>query len=269
MTRATSTRRGLGITAGLEAGLARELAARCQHLGYHSLWSNDEPAASGLETLARFATGAPQLELGVGVLPVDRHRPVQIAAEVDRLEIDPAKLWIGIGAGQLRPQIDVLQRAVAELRDVLPAETRIVMAAMRPRLCRLGGAVADGVLLNWMLPEHVPQARRAVQEGAADGRRAPPVVASYVRVAVGHGSRRRLRDEERHYRTINEGHRKHFAAMDVPLGSVGVAVSTPLEAHEQLARYQSALDVPIVRVLANADAISLSAVADAAAPRRA
>jgi hypothetical protein len=43
--------------------------------------------------------------------------------------------------------------AVAEL---LPAETRIVIAAMRPRLCRLGGAVADGVLLNWMLPDHLP-----------------------------------------------------------------------------------------------------------------
>jgi hypothetical protein len=36
--------------------------------------------------------------------------------------------------------------------------------------------------------------------------------------------------------------------------------------HERLAPYQSALDLPIVRVLANADATSLTAVADAAAP---
>ena len=47
-----------------------------------------------------------------------------------------------------------------------------------------------------------------------------PVVASYVRVAVGPKASRRLREEEGFYRTINEGHRKHFAAMDVPLGSV-------------------------------------------------
>jgi hypothetical protein len=106
-------------------------------------------------------------------------------------------------------------------------------------------------------------ARRSRRGGA---RRAAPVVASYVRVAVGSGSLQRLRDEESHYRAINESHRKHFAAIDVPLGSVGVAASTPPEANERLAPYQSALDLPIVRVLANSDATSLTAVADAAAP---
>jgi hypothetical protein len=65
---------------------------------------------------------------------------------------------------------------------------------------------------------------------------------------------------------INESHRKHFAAMDVPLGSVGVAASTPPEVHARLAPYQSTLDLPIVRLLANADPTSLAAVVDAAAP---
>jgi alkanesulfonate monooxygenase SsuD/methylene tetrahydromethanopterin reductase-like flavin-dependent oxidoreductase (luciferase family) len=266
MKTSTPTRRGLGITAGLEAGLARELGARCERLGYHSLWSNDETAASGLETLAQLAAAAPRIELGVGVLPLDRRQPARIAAEIDRLGIDPGRLWIGIGSGQLRPQIDPLRRAVAELREVLPAQTRIVVAAMRPRLCRLGGAVADGVLLNWMLPEHVAEARRWLQEGSDEAGRAAPMLASYVRVAVGSDSLRRLRDDERHYRSIDERHRKHFAAMNFPLGSVGVAASTPPEVHEQLAPYQSQLDLPIVRVLANADVTSLTAVADAAAP---
>jgi alkanesulfonate monooxygenase SsuD/methylene tetrahydromethanopterin reductase-like flavin-dependent oxidoreductase (luciferase family) len=253
------------MTAGLDAGLARDLGARCEHLGYHSLWSNDEPAASGLETLAHLAAAAPRIQVGVGVLPLDRHEPARIATELDRLGLDPAKLWIGIGSGQLHPQIDLLQRAVAELRERLP-ETRIVVAAMRPRLCRLGGALADGVLLNWMLPDQLAQARRWVQAGADEAGRAPPVLASYVRVAVGPGSRQRLRDEERHYRDINEGHRKHFAAMNVPLGSVGVAASTRAEVHERLTPYQSALDLPIVRVLANRDVTSLTVVAEAAAP---
>jgi alkanesulfonate monooxygenase SsuD/methylene tetrahydromethanopterin reductase-like flavin-dependent oxidoreductase (luciferase family) len=258
--------RGLGITAGLEAGLARDLAARCEHLGYDSLWSNDEPAASGLETLAHLATTAPNIELGVGVLPLDRHEPAKIATEIDRLGLDPAKLWIGIGSGQLRPQIDALQRAVTELRQRLPAQTRIVVAAMRPRLCRLGGAIADGVLLNWMLPDQLAEARRWVQAGADECGHAGPVVAAYVRVAVGSGALQRLGDEEERYRNINEGHRKHFAAMNVPLGSVGVATSTRPEVQETLTTYQHAVDLPIVRVLANPDAASLSAVADAAAP---
>lgn len=181
-------RRGLGINAGLEAGLARDLAARCERLGYHSLWSNDEPTAPGLETLALFAAGAPQLELGVGVLPLDRYKPVVIAREIDRLGLDPAKLWIGIGSGSLRPQIDVVRRSVAQLPELLPKGTRIVVAAMRPRLCRVGGAVADGVLLNWMLPDQAARARQWVREGADVARRAAPLVASYVRVAVGPGS---------------------------------------------------------------------------------
>ncbi|MGH3112323.1 MAG: LLM class flavin-dependent oxidoreductase, partial [Gaiellaceae bacterium] len=196
MITSTQARRGLGITAGLDPGLARDLAVRCEHLGYHSLWSNDEPSSPGLQTLARFAASAPRLELGVGVLPLDRYEPARIAAEIDRLGLDPARLWIGIGSGQLRAPIDIARRAVAELRELLPEQTRIVVAAMRPRLCRLGGAVADGVLLNWMLPGQAVQARRWVHEGADEVGRAAPVVAAYVRVAVGRGAAHRLRDEE-------------------------------------------------------------------------
>jgi alkanesulfonate monooxygenase SsuD/methylene tetrahydromethanopterin reductase-like flavin-dependent oxidoreductase (luciferase family) len=268
MTMDTSTpiRRALGITSGLDAGLARDLAVRCEHLGYHSMWSNDEPAAPGLETLAQVAAAAPQLELGVGVLPIDRHQPVRIAAEIDRLGLDPAKLWIGVGSGGLRSPIETVRRVVADLRELLPAQTRVVVAAMRPRLCRIGGAIADGVLLNWMLPAQAAEAFQWVREGADDAERPAPVVASYVRVAVGSGSLQRLRDEERHYRSINEGHRRHFEAMDVQLGSVGVAASTRTEVLEMLAPYDSALDLTIVRVLAEHDVASQRAVMIAAAP---
>jgi alkanesulfonate monooxygenase SsuD/methylene tetrahydromethanopterin reductase-like flavin-dependent oxidoreductase (luciferase family) len=266
MNTSTPSRRGLGITAGLDAGLARDLAVRCEQLGYHSLWSNDEPASPGLETLVHFAGAAPQLELGVGVLPLDRHQPVRIAGEIARLGLDPAKLWIGVGSGQLRAPIHLVQRGVAELRELLPEGTRIVVAAMRPRMCQLGGAIADGVLLNWMLPAQAAQARRWVQQGADQAGRATPIVASYVRVAVGADSLHRLRDEERRYRKINEAHGQHFEAMDVPLGSVGVAASARPGVLDGLAPYHAALDLPIARLLIAPDATSLTAAAVAAAP---
>lgn len=257
---------GLGINAGLAPSLAADFAARCSELGYHSLWSNDEPTAPGLETLAHFAGGAPRLHLGVGVLPLDRHRASQIAADIDRLGLDPAKLWLGIGCGQLPRQLDAVQRAVAELRELLPPKTRVMVAAMRPELCRLGGAIADGVLLNWMLPAQAAHARQWVEEGAETEGLVPPITALYVRVAVGHGSDQRLRDEEGRYREINEGHRRHFAAMGVSLGSVGVAASRRTEVSDGLRPYGSAVDLPIVRVLAATDLASLVAVAEAAAP---
>jgi alkanesulfonate monooxygenase SsuD/methylene tetrahydromethanopterin reductase-like flavin-dependent oxidoreductase (luciferase family) len=259
------SRRGLGVDAGLEPGLARDLASRCQELGFQSLWSNDDPGAPGLETLAHFAAGAPALELGVGVLPLDRHPPAAIAAAIDRLGLDPARLWLGIGSGALPTQIEPLRRAVAELRELVPG-ARIVIAAMRPRLCRLGGEIADGVLLNWMLPDGAARAREWVREGAAGADRDAPVVASYVRVAVGPGAQARLDAVEGRYRTLTPGQARHFAAMDVPLGSVGVATATGDEAREALAAYDPALDLTIARVLAEPEASALGAVADAAAP---
>ena len=221
-----------GRRRGLDAGLAREMAAHCEQLGYQSLWSNDEPAAPGLATLAEFAAATAKIQLGVGVLPLHRYQPAEIAGEVERLGIDPARLWLGIGSGALSPQIDSLQRAVAELRSLLPETTRVIVAAMRPRLCRLGGAIADGVLLNWMLPGQAGKARQWVREGATEhGQMA--LVASYVRVAVGPKASRRLREEEGFYRTVNEGHRKHFAAMDAPLGSVGIAGLAAVRGHRR------------------------------------
>jgi alkanesulfonate monooxygenase SsuD/methylene tetrahydromethanopterin reductase-like flavin-dependent oxidoreductase (luciferase family) len=258
--------RGLGISAGLDPGLARELAQVSEQLGYHSLWSNDEPHASGLLQLAHFAAGTPRLELGVGALPLDRHKPKQIANEIDRLGLDPTRLWVGVGAGQLHSAVEAIQRAVAELRELLPEQTRLVVAAMRPRLCRVGSANADGVLLNWMLPARAAQARQWVEEGADEAGRPAPVVASYVRVALGPGAPQRLRDEEDRYRNKNEGHRRYFEAMNVALGSVGVAAPTRGEMRAGLAPYQSVLDLPIARVLAARDAAALHALATAAAP---
>ena len=257
--------RALGIDAGLEAGLARELAARCQGLGYHSLWSNDAPEAPGLETLAHFAAGAPELDLGVGVLPLQRYEPASIAADVERFGLDPGRLWLGIGSGTLQPQIEPLRRATAALRDLLP-DARIVIAAMRPRLCRLGGEIADGVLLNWMLPDGAARGRGWVHEGAAEAGREPPVVASYVRTAVGPGAQERLDAVEGRYRTLTPGQQRHFEAMDVPLGSVGVVGENGDGVAEQLAAYTPALDLTIARVLALPEADALAAVADAAAP---
>ncbi len=250
----------LGVTAGLDEPTARELAARCADLGYSSLWSNDEPDAPGLEMLAQFAAGAPQLDLGVGVLPLDRHPPERIVADVERLGLDPARLWLGIGSGRLRPALDPVRAAVAELRARLP-DARLVVGAMRPALCRLGGALADGVLLNWMLPAHAERARGWVQEGAEG--RTSPTTALYVRVAVGPGATQRLEAEEGRYRTLTAA---HFEAMDVPLGTVGVAAADRRDVTAGLAPYRPAVDLTIVRALAGRDLASLVAVAEAAAP---
>jgi alkanesulfonate monooxygenase SsuD/methylene tetrahydromethanopterin reductase-like flavin-dependent oxidoreductase (luciferase family) len=259
--------RGLGVAAGLDPAVARELAGRCADLGYRSLWSNDHPMASGLETAAEFAKAAPGLEVGVAVLALDRHQPADIAAKVTELGLDPGRLWLGIGAGFTKRPLGVVREGLEAVRSALPDGARVVVAAMGPKMCALAGAEADGVFLNWMTPARASWARDRVREGASEADRdAPPTIFGYVRVAVGEGAAERLLKEESFYRELHQGYIKHFQSLGEEPGTVGIAAEDPAEVPERLGEYEDAIDHVVVRALAHADAESLGAVAEAARP---
>lgn len=257
--------RGFGIAAGLDADVARDVARRCESLGYASLWSNDHPMGSGLETIAVFAEAAPAPDVGVAVLALDRHSPPDVAAKLRELGIPPERLWLGIGAGFTKRPLGVVRDGLAALREVLPGGARIVVAAMGPKMCALAGAEADGAFFNWMTPEKAAWARERVHEGAAEAGREPPPVFGYVRVAIGDDAEQRLLKEESFYRQLHQGYIRHFEALGAPEGTVGIAVRHPAEVQEKLAGYH-AIDHVVVRALAHADAESLGVVAAAAAP---
>jgi alkanesulfonate monooxygenase SsuD/methylene tetrahydromethanopterin reductase-like flavin-dependent oxidoreductase (luciferase family) len=259
--------RGFGVAAGLDPAVARELAERCAARGYSSLWSNDHPLASGLETATQFAAAAPALEVGVAVLALDRHAPTEIASKVTELGLDPTRLWIGIGAGFTTRPLGVVREGLAGMRSALPEGARVAVAAMGPKMCALAGAEADGVFLNWMTPEKAAWARERVLEGATDAHRAsPPPIFGYVRVAVGPDAGERLLKEESFYRQLHQGYIRHFEALDREPGTVGIAATDPADVASELRLYEAAIDHPVVRALAHADTKSLGAVADAAAP---
>lgn len=256
--------RGFGVAAGLDPEVARPLAARCAELGYASMWSNDHPGAKGLETLAEFAAAAPGIDLGVAVIAIDRTPPEQIAADVERLGLDPARLWLGIGAGFSGRPLTRMREALPELRERLP-DVRLVLAAMGPKMCALAGAEFDGVFFNWMTPEFAGQARGRVEQGAREAGRDTPPVFGYVRTAVGEDAATRLAKEESFYRDLHDGYRNHFARLGEPEGSVGVAAADAEAAQRALAAY-AALDTVVVRGLASARVESMTGIAAAAAP---
>lgn len=239
---------GFGVDAGLDPAIARELASCCLDLGYGSLWSNDTADASGLQTLRALAEGAPGLDLGVGVLPMDRHDPALVAEEVQRLGFDPSRLCIGIGSGAGRPPLDVVRRALDDLRRLLPDSVRLHVAAMKPRMTALAAVEADGVFLNWLPPRQAALAREQVRDAAGEAARVPPPVLSYIRVAVGPGAHDRLRAAERVYRGY---HGEHFDALGLPLGTVGIAELDHAAVRGHMSAYAAALDVPVVRALAD------------------
>src|SRR3954469_24724215 len=172
--------RGFGVTAGLDPEIASPLAARCQELGYSSMWSNDHPGASGLETLAEYAKGADRIDLGVAVIALDRQSPSQIASEIDRLGLDRDHLWLGLGAGFTEKPLTTMREALPGLREALPG-IRLVLAAMGPKMSAFGGEEWDGVFFNWMTPEFAAKTRERIEEGAREAGHQPPPVFGYVR----------------------------------------------------------------------------------------
>jgi alkanesulfonate monooxygenase SsuD/methylene tetrahydromethanopterin reductase-like flavin-dependent oxidoreductase (luciferase family) len=256
--------RGFGVASGLDPEVAGPLAERCAELGYESLWSNDTPIASGLETLPAFAESAPQLELGV-TLALDRHTPAEIAAKLQHLGLPPERLWVGVGAGHHKQPLGLMREALPQLRGALPG-VRLALAAMGPKMTTLGGGSYDGVFTNWTTPDAAAEARQRVHDAAREAGREPPPVLGYVRTAVGGDAAARLLKEESFYRELHDGYRNHFARLgDSPPGSVGVAAASAQEAQDALNRYD-ALDVVVVRALASATVEAMTALAEATAP---
>lgn len=257
-------KRAFGVAAGLPAEVCGPLAETCEETGYSSIWSNDHPGAKGLETLAEFAKASDRLELGVGVIALDRQTPETIAADIERLGLDPGRLWIGVGAGFRKKPLTFMTEQVGELRQALPG-VKVVLAAMGPKMCALAGASYQGAFFNWMTPEFAAGARKMVDAGAGDANRATPPVFGYVRTAVGDDAAKRLAKEESFYRGLHTGYINHFARLGEPEGTVGVAAADRDEAQRKLAAY-GALDTIVVRGLASARVEPMTALARVAAP---
>jgi alkanesulfonate monooxygenase SsuD/methylene tetrahydromethanopterin reductase-like flavin-dependent oxidoreductase (luciferase family) len=255
--------RAFGVAAGLDPEVAAPLAARCEELGYVSIWSNDTPLASGLDTLAAFANGSGALDLGV-TMALDRHDPAAINERVERLGLDRGRLWVAIGTGHSERPLSTMREALPALREAIPG-VRLVLAGMGPRMSALAGSAFDGVFLNWITPEFAAGARESVHSGAAEAGREPPPVLGYVRTAVGDDAQKRLTKEESFYRDLHEGYRRQFARLDKPVGTVGVAAPDADAVQRELAAYE-ALDFIVVRGLASANLESMGALAAAAAP---
>jgi alkanesulfonate monooxygenase SsuD/methylene tetrahydromethanopterin reductase-like flavin-dependent oxidoreductase (luciferase family) len=236
--------RAFGVAAGLDPEVARPLAARCEELGYNSMWSNDHPGAKGLETLAQFTAAAPNVEL-------------------DRVGVNPAKLWLGVGAGFSKKPLTAMRESLPALREALPG-VRLVLAAMGPKMCALAGSDYDGAFFNWMTPEFAAGAREKVEAGANEAGRSTPPVFGYVRTAVGPDAAERLAKEESFYRDLHPGYRNHFDRLAEPEGTVGVAAPDAAAAQQALAAY-TALDTPVVRGLASANTEAMTTLAAAAA----
>jgi alkanesulfonate monooxygenase SsuD/methylene tetrahydromethanopterin reductase-like flavin-dependent oxidoreductase (luciferase family) len=242
--------RGFALNAGVPADEILQTPRTAEALGYGSFWVNYPGPIDGLAALAVAAPETARIALGVGVVPLHTCPPDAIvtATRANTLPLD--RLLLGVGSPN--------PAALARVRDGIGAlrqhlRTRLYVAALGPRMCRLAGEVADGVLLNWCTPARVATAVTQIAEGAqAAGRRAVDVtVAVYIRAALAPGSIDGARTAAAAYGSYPV-YARQFTAMgldptDADDVIAGVMLTDPRSATERLEVYRSAgADLPVV-----------------------
>jgi len=243
--------RGLALFAGTSSEVIRACAREAEGLGYRSFWVNHPGPIDGLAALALAARETARVEVGVGVIPLHTRGPESIAQGVRSQGLPVDRLLLGVGS----PGPGALGRVragIVELRSRLPV--RLVAAALGPRMCHLAGEVADGVLFNWLTPEHARRSAEWVRAGAAAAGRPVPRLMAYVRLALGSAAGDRLRQEGARYAAI-PAYAAHFARMGVDPLDTAIAVPDADAVAGALQRWEGAVDDVVLRVVAGGETV--------------
>jgi len=266
------SRRGFGVAAAISPEVIRAAAQLAESLGYHSFWVNDTPNGDGLEALSQAASVTTRIMLGVGVIPLSRRPAEEIVGKLRsmdgssgplRLPLD--RLWLGVGSGaggqgalkRTREGLEMLKR---------DAHTTVFVSALGPRMSHLAGEMADGVLFNWLTPEFALTANDWVREGARKAGHDVPILAAFVRTALGEASAKRLHEEGNRYGGVPQ-YGDHFTRMGVKPTETGITGETAEEIQQGLARWDGVLDEVVVRSITPNDTLEETlALVRAAAP---
>ena len=187
----------------LGAGLSLDVAREADELGYAAVWVAEANAAEGMSLLGAISQVAPHVGIGTGVLALQLRTPplhAMAAATLQQLAGDrDVFLGVGIsspavagqwhGAGYTDRPIAQVREFLTLLRECLTGETvtfegdfytvkrfrlglklgdrrpKIALAALNKQMLRLGGELADVVLLNYLPASIVPWCVERVRAG--------------------------------------------------------------------------------------------------------
>ncbi len=242
---------GFAVFAGLPADVIRASAREAEALGYGSFWVNHPGSVDGLASLATAARETRRVALGVGVIPLTTRGPESIADGVLAQGLPLDRLLLGVGSANPGALSRVLA-GVTQLRARLA--TRVVVAALGPKMCRLAGEIADGVLFNWLTPEYARLSADLVRAGAADKRRPAPALYAYVRLAIGPAARARLVEEGERYAAI-PAYGAHFQRMGLKPEETAIAVERAADIAPALARWRGVVDGVVLRAITPTDTL--------------
>ena len=245
-------RRGFALFAGTTAENIRVSAREAEALGYSSFWVNHPGSTDGLAALAHGAGETTRIELGIGVIPLHTRGPEEIVKGVRATGLPLDRLLLGVGSPNPK-SLSRVRDGVAAIRAQL--KTRVIVAALGPKMCRLAGEIADGVLFNWLTPEHARLSAGLVREGAKAAGRTPPTLFAYVRLALGPKAVAKLAEEGGRYAAI-PAYGANFDRMGVKPVETCIAAQQADEVPRALAKWDGAVDEVVLRAITAEDTVA-------------
>jgi len=243
--------RGFALFAGVAPEIVRASAREAEALGYSSFWVNYPGPIDGVAAIAHAARETRHIDLGIGVIPLHAHSADSIDQSVRAHALPLGRLLLGVGATN-PGAVERMRDGIARLRSLLPV--RLVEGALGPRMCRLAGEVADGVLFNWLTPEYARRSAGWVRAAAAAVGRQPPKLYAYVRIALGAAALAKLAAEGGRYAAI-PAYRAHFERMEAQPVETAIAAQSPDAIPPALARWHGAVDEVVLRAITGEDTV--------------
>ncbi len=245
-------RHGFALFAGISEDIIRASAREAESLGYASFWVNHPGSTDGLASLAAAARETRRLALGVGVIPLHTRNPESIAQGVRAHALPVDRLLLGVGSPN-PGSLARVREGVAALRSHLGG-VRVIVAALGPKMCRLAGEVADGVLFNWLTPEYARASADLVRAGAAAAKRQPPALYAYVRVAIGPEAHDRLLSEANRYAGV-PAYAAHFERMGIKPVETAIAAPSADAVAPALRKWDGVVDEVVIRAITGKDTV--------------
>ena len=258
------SRLGFGIVGALEIATVRDIAARAEEIGIHSLWVNDTPGGNSLERLEAAAAVTTRLHLGTGVIAVDRKPAKAIVAEVAARNLPLDRLTIGIGSAAKPSPLGRIRENLAILRETLAAP--VVVGALGPRMRQLGAEASDGLLFNWLTPQYALETTQEMREFATAAGNSGAQSATYIRTALGTDALPVLEEEAARYSGF-PAYAANFARLGITAMETSVHADTAEGIVEGIVAFDGAVDHAVVRAITpNHDLVHYLRLLDAIAP---
>ena len=237
---------GFGVAGSVAPAIIRELAPMVEAAGFRSFWLNDTPNGDSLAGLKVAAEVTSTLELGTGVIPLDRKPATPILEDLAKLDLPIDRLWLGIGTGNPKGGLARIRENTAILREGTPA--KIVVGALGPKIRKLGAEIADGLLLNWLTPGAAATAMENLQDVANETGTPPVRGMLYVRTAVDPAGLRNLVEEAGRYQAITQ-YRNNLDRIGAKAMDAAIYEKEPERIAFRINQYADILDDVVLRAV--------------------